>query len=106
MPIQFHWRNFKEKWVTRVTFEIESITYQLGEEEILVRDLCDRNNLNFDRLITRSGFETVYRTNLSEEDFFSEFIKMNLSRKKQPSMTFYSTVHMRSIFHLETSYAH
>lgn len=62
-----------------MTFEIESITYQLGEEEILVRDLCDRNNLNFDRLITRSGFETVYRTNLSEEDFFSEFIKMNLN---------------------------
>lgn len=61
-----------------MTFEIESIEYQLGEEPILVRDLCIRNNRNFERLIVRSGFETVHHTNLSEELFFSNFLKNNL----------------------------
>ena len=61
-----------------MTFEIESIEYQLGEEPILVRDLCIRNNRNFERLIVRSGFETVHHTNLSDELFFSNFLKNNL----------------------------
>ena len=61
-----------------MTFEIESIEYQLGEEPILVRDLCIRNNRNFERLIVRSGFETVHHTNLSEEIFFSNFLKKHL----------------------------
>ncbi len=61
-----------------MTFEIESIKYQLGEEGILVRDLCSRNNRNFEKLIVRSGFETVHHTNMSEEQFFSNFLNNNL----------------------------
>jgi 3-oxoacyl-[acyl-carrier-protein] synthase-3 len=61
-----------------MSFNFQNIEYKLGEVEIPVKDICLKTNQNYERLIKRSGFEFVHRSTLSEEEFFTKFLKTSL----------------------------
>jgi len=58
-----------------MTFAIEKVAVQLGEESIQVKDICNQTNQDYERLILRSGFQNVHRTKLDELEFYSSFLK-------------------------------
>lgn len=61
-----------------MTFDIEQISFQLGEEKISVEEICKNSGRNFERLVSKSGFRNVYRTMLSESEFFRNFLAAEL----------------------------
>lgn len=58
-----------------MTFAIEKVAVQLGEESIQVKDICKQTNQDYERLILRSGFQNVHRTKLDDLEFYSRFLQ-------------------------------
>jgi len=65
-----------------MTFDVDSIKFRLGEQEVSVQDLCARNARDYSRLIGKSGFQKVFRTSLPEGEFFSNFLRQELYIQK------------------------
>jgi 3-oxoacyl-[acyl-carrier-protein] synthase-3 len=61
-----------------MTFAIEKVAVQLGEESIKVKDICNETNQDYERLILRSGFQNVHRTGLDDLEFYSKFVQENV----------------------------
>lgn len=61
-----------------MTFNIDSIVYRLGENQKRVHQICIENGRDYERLITRSGFEIVHRTMESDQVFFTKFLNEKL----------------------------
>jgi 3-oxoacyl-[acyl-carrier-protein] synthase III len=55
-----------------MSFSIESIDYILGEMNTPIEDLCLTNKVDYERLMSRSGFTNVYKTSTDLLDFFSK----------------------------------
>lgn len=66
-----------------MTFEIESIKYKVGEKSISVRQICLDKGRDFERLLLRSGFETVHRTSEPDTTFFGDFLDKNLEIREK-----------------------
>ena len=65
-----------------MSFDIETISFKLGEVTIPVGEICAKTGRNYERLIQRSGFEFVHRTTESDETFFKTFIDAELKIKE------------------------
>lgn len=62
-----------------MSFDIQNINFALGENQIVVKTLCSEVGRDYEKLITRSGFTSVHRTNLADSEFFSTFLNANLT---------------------------
>lgn len=71
-----------------MTFDIEQISFQLGEEKFSVEETCISTGRDFKRLISKTGFENVYRTKLSEQQFFGNFLTKELKIRSEDSLIF------------------
>lgn len=71
-----------------MTFDIEQISFQVGEEKFSVEEICINTGRNFKRLISKSGFENVYRTKLSEQQFFANFLTRELKIESEDCLIF------------------
>lgn len=58
-------------------FDLEHSSFQLGENEISLKDLCEISGRDYSRTLARAGFSRVFRTDKSETDFFASFILQN-----------------------------
>ena len=71
-----------------MTFDVEQISFQLGEESFSVEEICTNTGRDFKRLISKSGFVNVYRTRLSEKEFFGNFIAKKLKIESEDTLIF------------------
>ena len=60
-------------------FDLEHSSFQLGENEISLKDLCENSGRDYSRTLARSGFSRLFRTDKSEIDFFRSFLRQNPS---------------------------
>jgi 3-oxoacyl-[acyl-carrier-protein] synthase-3 len=71
-----------------MTFEIASIDTSLGEISISVKDLCKKFDIDYDRHVSRAGFNTVYHTELDERDFVLETMQKNFNFEPADTIIF------------------
>jgi 3-oxoacyl-[acyl-carrier-protein] synthase-3 len=71
-----------------MTFAIEKVAVQLGEESIKVSDICQQTNLDYQRLILRSGFQNVYRTRLNDLEFYNRFLQEHVELSEVDALVF------------------
>jgi 3-oxoacyl-[acyl-carrier-protein] synthase-3 len=62
-----------------MTFTLDAIHFQLGEEIVKVKDLCEVTGRDYERLLKRSGFEIIHRTKKAEVEFFGQFLSTVLN---------------------------
>ena len=62
-----------------MSFDIQSINFALGENQVEIETLCANVGRNYEKLIARSGFTRVHRTSLTDSEFFSTFLNANLT---------------------------
>jgi 3-oxoacyl-[acyl-carrier-protein] synthase-3 len=62
-----------------MSFKINEICSILGETQYSVREICKTNGIAVERHLSKSGFTSVFRTQMEEKDFFKQIIdKSNL----------------------------
>jgi 3-oxoacyl-[acyl-carrier-protein] synthase III len=71
-----------------MSFDFDIIKYQVGENKISIRDLCETIGRDYERLIQKSGFQYVHRTEMPEDVFFTNFINEELSVENQDFVIF------------------
>lgn len=71
-----------------MTFVIEKVGVELGEESNQVEDICRKINQNYERLILRSGFQKVHRTRLSDLEFYSKFLQEHVNLNGVDALVF------------------
>ena len=71
-----------------MSFDFDVIKYQIGEKKISIRDLCEAIGRDYERLIKKSGFEYVHRTEMPEDIFFTNFINEELYVENQDFVIF------------------
>jgi len=64
-----------------MSFEIENISYQVGEKSLEIKDYCQLRNKDYSRLIQKTGFEQTHHTSKSDQDFFRDFLTNKLHTK-------------------------
>ena len=68
-----------------MTFEIDSIQFSLGEIEIPVKEICDIYQIDYNKLKSRTGVNSVFHTELDEVEFVQKTISESTLRN--PSET-------------------
>ena len=58
-------------------FDLEHSSFQLGESELSLKDLCEISGRDYSRTLARSGFSRLFRTDRAEIDFYKDFILRN-----------------------------
>ena len=71
-----------------MSFSISNIQYALGEKQTYLIDYCKRNQIDFDRLFPRSGFEVLHTTELEELEFYVKFLEKVLHLEGQEAVIF------------------
>jgi 3-oxoacyl-[acyl-carrier-protein] synthase-3 len=71
-----------------MTFAIEKVAVQLGEESIQVEDICKETNQDYQRLILRSGFQNVHRTRLADLEFYDRFLQEHVELSGVDALVF------------------
>jgi 3-oxoacyl-[acyl-carrier-protein] synthase-3 len=71
-----------------MTFAIEKVAVQLGEESIRVEDICKKTNQDYQRLILRSGFQKVHRTRLDDLEFYNRFLQEHVELSGVDALVF------------------
>jgi 3-oxoacyl-[acyl-carrier-protein] synthase-3 len=64
-----------------MSFEIENISYEIGEKTLEIKDYCQSRNKDYSRLIQKTGFEQTHHTSKSYQDFFGGFLTNKLNLK-------------------------
>jgi 3-oxoacyl-[acyl-carrier-protein] synthase-3 len=71
-----------------MTFAIEKVAVQLGEESIQVEDICKQTNQDYQRLMLRSGFQNVHRTSLEDLEFYNRFLQEHVELNEVDALVF------------------
>jgi 3-oxoacyl-[acyl-carrier-protein] synthase-3 len=64
-----------------MSFEIENISYELGENILEIEKYCQSRNKDYNRLIQKTGFVRTRHTQKSFIDFYNEFLRKELHLK-------------------------
>jgi 3-oxoacyl-[acyl-carrier-protein] synthase-3 len=71
-----------------MSFSISGIQYALGERQTFLIDYCKLNQIDYDRLIPRTGFEILHTTELEELEFYIRFLETVLYLDGQEAVIF------------------
>ena len=64
-----------------MSFEIENISYELGENILEIEEYCQSRNKDYNRLIQKTGFVRTHHTQKNFIDFYNEFLRKELHLK-------------------------
>jgi 3-oxoacyl-[acyl-carrier-protein] synthase-3 len=64
-----------------MSFEIENISYEIGERTLEIKNYCQSRNKDYSRLIQKTGFEQTHHTSKNYQDFFGDFLGNKLNTK-------------------------